>query len=767
MKKLLLLTVFILIILTMLAGCSDVRTLEFAESTIYVRSSTVFTPEIKIKPKKADYTLESGNPSIAAIEGKTVVPKSEGRLTLTVRSGEKTAEATLIISDSKDYEDQYTYTGDYYTVIFMDTENTQISSLDVAVGRAPSFPNYPAKPGYVIDGWYTTKELTEKFNFEVPLSGNTVVYGQWVLDTPLFSYETKDGKTLITGLAYSSVPYTVLDLPTKTNMGVSVDGLKEGAFKDNTTIKEVNVPSEYTELAGSAFYGCTALEKVTFGEESLLKKIGDNCFRECSALTDITLPDSLAEMGRGAFYYCTALEQLNLPSGLTVLQQYSLSHTALKSVDLTYVKALLEGVFDGTAALTEVKNTDALEIIYKYVLRGTAAYANSLVAADKDNADLYIINGIVFGVRANAVSVTMKASGVRMIADYAFSGAREDLVLTVDGDPLHIEICDYSGTGTQQVFKSGMTVIFEENYFFSARNTDNPWREYVLQSTPLVCRRLVDGDFTFFVYYASGENYYALYRFNRLSLTAHVDLTKLAYPVKIIKSGAFSTVENIKTLTLGDSVKTIESDAINGNTKLLSIMIDASSPATLVHATRSISKGSNASGGLKIFVPTAALRTYKNAWSSLSGILHTLEGVGADGLCIEKVGPDHAEVIRYHGDGETVIIPETVTINGEELKVEAMTTYSLWYNASVKRLVVCANMQYLDSKAIAGNSSLEEIQFLGEPVPAANYEADAIKSPTKPTGGLVLQKIAVQEGYVESYKQLLPDELKELVVSTE
>ena len=85
--------------------------------------------------------------------------------------------------------------------------------------------------------------------------------------------------------------------------------------------KELLLPDSYLgeayEIYDYAFYSCSSLTSVTFGENSQLTSIGSYAFEWCSSLTSITIPESVTSIGYDAFYGCSSLTSITIPESVT------------------------------------------------------------------------------------------------------------------------------------------------------------------------------------------------------------------------------------------------------------------------------------------------------------------------------------------------------------------------------------------------------------------------------------------------------------------
>ena len=91
--------------------------------------------------------------------------------------------------------------------------------------------------------------------------------------------------------------------------GKPVTSIEFWAFQNNTTIKEITLPSTLTTIRERAFEGCTNLEKIYFSEG--LETIEGYAFWKCTALEELTFPKTLKAIYASSFAECTALKRIS------------------------------------------------------------------------------------------------------------------------------------------------------------------------------------------------------------------------------------------------------------------------------------------------------------------------------------------------------------------------------------------------------------------------------------------------------------------------
>lgn len=156
--------------------------------------------------------------------------------------------------------------------------------------------------------------------------------------------------------------------------------IPDRAHLNDTTLTEITIPADITEIGENAFEGCRNLRKVVFAPGSrlrkinkrafiwcenlkimefppLLQEIGDHAFAYCSSLKTVTFPASLRKIGMNAFSLCTSLTEIELPRRLTTLDSYAFaSCSSLRSARLPASTPILgELIFASCHALMEIE----------------------------------------------------------------------------------------------------------------------------------------------------------------------------------------------------------------------------------------------------------------------------------------------------------------------------------------------------------------------------------------------------------------------------
>lgn len=90
-----------------------------------------------------------------------------------------------------------------------------------------------------------------------------------------------------------------------------------GAFEDCDSLTELNIPDSVRLIENRAFYGCFSLREVKMGNG--IQKFGSDLFMYCQNLEQVTLPDTLLEISDSLFYGCYKLKSVSVGSKTKVI----------------------------------------------------------------------------------------------------------------------------------------------------------------------------------------------------------------------------------------------------------------------------------------------------------------------------------------------------------------------------------------------------------------------------------------------------------------
>ena len=140
------------------------------------------------------------------------------------------------------------------------------------------------------------------------------------------------------------------------NEGVEV--VCDDAFRGNTKVTKVILPSTLKVIGKSAFEDCVNLKYVFIPEG--VTEIPRDCFKGCTSLEEVVMPDGISVIGRNAFEGCTSLKTLHFPSQLRTIDDFAFMHSGLESFCPTLAEDVKCKIFEKAFAFCENLNTVTL-----------------------------------------------------------------------------------------------------------------------------------------------------------------------------------------------------------------------------------------------------------------------------------------------------------------------------------------------------------------------------------------------------------------------
>ena len=215
-----------------------------------------------------------------------------------------------------------------------------------------------------------------------------------------------------------------------TKNGMPVAAINDEAFNNNDKITEIVIPASVEEIPDKAFEGCGKLKRVTIN--GTLYKIGEMAFWQCTALEEVIINGSVEIIGGGAFYNCESLIEINLPAGIKSIDG---------SVEYEYDNY---GAFEECTNLTKVTVGDESASV-KFSIGDRAFYGCSALS------DVTLGNGVTdissFAFMYTGVKTVTLGDSLKSIAGGAFYGCSELLEITIPKNVEAIYDRSYISTG--------------------------------------------------------------------------------------------------------------------------------------------------------------------------------------------------------------------------------------------------------------------------------------------------------------------------------
>ncbi len=238
------------------------------------------------------------------------------------------------------------------------------------------------------------------------------------------------------------------------------------ALYNQTGITSITIPDSVTSIGSGAFYGCSKLTSVNFGENSKLTSIGVSAFRGCSSLnavyitdiskwcaidfynyeanplyyakklylnrelvTELVIPEDVTNISDYAFYNCTSLISVTIPDSVTSIGNSAFSGCSrLTSITIPdSVTSIGNYAFFGCKSITSITIPDSVTSI------GDRAFlwCSSLISVTIPDSVTSIGNA-AFSWCSSLTSITIPDS-VRRIGNSAFRGCSSLTSITFQG----------------------------------------------------------------------------------------------------------------------------------------------------------------------------------------------------------------------------------------------------------------------------------------------------------------------------------------------
>ena len=491
--------------------------------------------------------------------------------------------------------------------------------------------------------------------------------------------------------------------------------IDSNAFKNNTKLKEVILPSTLKSIGISAFEG-TSLSKIEL--PSSLTYIGKNAFANIKTLTEVIIPKSV-ESASYAFYgdvnlkkvifedgivtipprvlHNTGIEEIVLPSSVKTIGSYAFSNSkSLEKINLLDgVRQIEEGAFSGDSKLSVVELPETLTEISSYVFSDTPSLTHINLPSGITN----IRDGAFTNSGLISITLPKELTG---IGRSAFSGTHlSEIYFPKQLNYLGINAFSYIDTLKKVTVTSDINKSWD-GWFWEGFFDASPLTTVVIEEgvTKIPAKMFYNRQGIMNINFPSTMKEIASYAFGKTSLK------KVLLPSALENIGerAFGDIETLTSIDVGSNLVTGK-NAFNGSKNLVTI--------NLKSGARKIVDGFLANTGITEFVvPEGVEEIGEDAFSSNEQLTKlilpsTLKTIGerafSNTSLKEIVFPASMKTIP-EGILENTQVEKIVLSEG----VEEIGDYAFANNKLLKSVVFPSTLKKIGRGAFM-NSNLESV----------------------------------------------------------
>ena len=513
----------------------------------------------------------------------------------------------------------------------------------------------------------------------------------------------------------------------------------KGTMPANTSI---TVKDNTTQIHENAFLNCTGLTSITIPET--VTTIGESAFDGCSSLTSINLPKGIESIDYCTFYGCSSLTSITLPDSLITIGRSAFnSCSALENITIpSTVKKIDTYAFSSCSNLKNFVMPNSVDKIGNAVFYGCINLESIVLSENISALNPQIVNDQIYGFFHGCSSLTdiILPNELRTIGEGTFAFCSSLASIKIP----------------ENVTTIGDYAFYEcsalDSIQWNAKNCRN-WESYDQAPFYSIASQITSFEF--------GENVLVI----PLGICDNMEnISSITIPrsVKTIEESAFYGCSGLSKINIPNNVTTIEARAFQGCSSVDSLWI-GDGITSIPHHTfcncysldfadlnkvESIGEYAFQSSGLKeITIPNSVTNIDKMAFyncSSLTSVTipNNAMNLGADvwkGCSLSSItltAPNVADFCNGNTNNSlrelNVLCTRKLQINGLETKIikipEGVTKlkeYAFYNCLDLNEVSIPYSLQTISENAFAGCTKLYDVYCYGMEPPMAEQSSFA------------------------------------------
>jgi hypothetical protein len=186
-----------------------------------------------------------------------------------------------------------------------------------------------------------------------------------------------------------------------------------------------------TSIGDYAFYNCSKLTSIDFGNNSKLKTIGAQAFRGCTILTNIEIPYGLTTIGTYAFRECRNITSIHIPNTVTSIgsafyQCYGLTNISIPSS----VTELAAEAFGSCSKLVNIDIPNSISKIGNTAFSGCSSLISITIPSSVTSIGSTALS---IGSPSKKATITFLGTTPPTIATNTFTSSRLNKIIVPKG----------------------------------------------------------------------------------------------------------------------------------------------------------------------------------------------------------------------------------------------------------------------------------------------------------------------------------------------